>query len=297
MAGGWLTVVDGADEQLAAAAPPSPSAAAFAIDPVTPIEQYLAAVTAARDAVRAGDLVKAVIAREIAVTSDRPDRPPRRPPAAASLVRLQLPLCRRRADRCLAGVARRGRRPRGAGPPARRDGAAHRRSGAATPTSPRRSSTARRTRSSTASSSTSSTTRCCRGAASSTGSRTRRSSPSPTCSTSAPASRACCRRRRRTCSTSSGRCRPRRRSAGTRGNAAMDLIAAVEGVDRGRYAGAVGWVDAAGDGTWAVTLRCAELRPTGAGPGSSPVAASSPTATRSPSSPRRRPSSRPCSPP
>ena len=41
--------------------------------------------------------------------------------------------------------------------------------------------------------------------------------------------------------------------------AALDLIAAVEGVDRGRYAGAVGWVDAAGNGTWAVTLRCAEL--------------------------------------
>jgi isochorismate synthase EntC len=41
--------------------------------------------------------------------------------------------------------------------------------------------------------------------------------------------------------------------------AAMELIARVEGVDRGRYAGAVGWVDAAGCGTWAVTLRCAEL--------------------------------------
>ena len=41
--------------------------------------------------------------------------------------------------------------------------------------------------------------------------------------------------------------------------AALDLIAAVEGVDRGRYAGAVGWVDAAGNGTWAVTLRCAAL--------------------------------------
>ena len=48
--------------------------------------------------------------------------------------------------------------------------------------------------------------------------------------------------------------------------AALALIAAVEGVDRGRYAGAVGWVDAAGNGTWAVTLRCAELvrrRPAG----------------------------------
>jgi menaquinone-specific isochorismate synthase len=42
-------------------------------------------------------------------------------------------------------------------------------------------------------------------------------------------------------------------------DAALALIAEVEGVDRGRYAGAVGWVDAAGNGTWAVTLRCAEL--------------------------------------
>ena len=41
--------------------------------------------------------------------------------------------------------------------------------------------------------------------------------------------------------------------------AALALIADVEGVERGRYAGAVGWVDAAGNGTWAVTLRCAEL--------------------------------------
>ncbi|MFZ9483442.1 MAG: isochorismate synthase [Ilumatobacteraceae bacterium] len=42
-------------------------------------------------------------------------------------------------------------------------------------------------------------------------------------------------------------------------DAALALIAAVEGFDRGRYGGAVGWVDAAGDGTWAVAIRCAEL--------------------------------------
>ncbi|MCB0956382.1 MAG: chorismate-binding protein, partial [Ilumatobacter sp.] len=40
---------------------------------------------------------------------------------------------------------------------------------------------------------------------------------------------------------------------------ALDLIAAAEGFTRGRYGGAVGWVDAAGDGTWAVAIRCAEL--------------------------------------
>ncbi len=41
--------------------------------------------------------------------------------------------------------------------------------------------------------------------------------------------------------------------------AAIDLIRRVEGFERGRYGGAVGWVDAEGDGTWAVAIRCAEL--------------------------------------
>ena len=40
---------------------------------------------------------------------------------------------------------------------------------------------------------------------------------------------------------------------------ALELIAKAEGFTRGRYGGAVGWVDAAGDGTWAVAIRCAEL--------------------------------------
>lgn len=40
---------------------------------------------------------------------------------------------------------------------------------------------------------------------------------------------------------------------------AIDLITAVEGFERGRYGGAVGWCDGAGNGTWAVSLRCAEF--------------------------------------
>jgi menaquinone-specific isochorismate synthase len=44
-------------------------------------------------------------------------------------------------------------------------------------------------------------------------------------------------------------------------DAALRLIAEVEGLDRGRYGGAVGWVDADGNGTWAVAIRCAELSP------------------------------------
>lgn len=40
---------------------------------------------------------------------------------------------------------------------------------------------------------------------------------------------------------------------------AIELISRVEGFERGRYGGAVGWVDGTGNGTWAVALRCAEL--------------------------------------
>jgi menaquinone-specific isochorismate synthase len=40
---------------------------------------------------------------------------------------------------------------------------------------------------------------------------------------------------------------------------AIAWIAAHEGFDRGRYAGTAGWADGAGNGTWAVSVRCAEL--------------------------------------
>ena len=41
---------------------------------------------------------------------------------------------------------------------------------------------------------------------------------------------------------------------------ACPLIPALEGLDRGWYAGAVGWTDATGDGEFCVALRCALLR-------------------------------------
>jgi menaquinone-specific isochorismate synthase len=41
---------------------------------------------------------------------------------------------------------------------------------------------------------------------------------------------------------------------------ALATISALEGFDRGLYAGPVGWVDAAGDGEWAVALRGAQLQ-------------------------------------
>ncbi len=43
---------------------------------------------------------------------------------------------------------------------------------------------------------------------------------------------------------------------------ASEWIAEHEGFDRGRYAGAVGWVDAAGNGTFAVSIRCADVEGT-----------------------------------
>jgi isochorismate synthase len=48
--------------------------------------------------------------------------------------------------------------------------------------------------------------------------------------------------------------------AGEPREAALEAIADLEPFDRGRYAGPVGWVDAEGDGEWAIALRCAELR-------------------------------------
>ncbi len=47
--------------------------------------------------------------------------------------------------------------------------------------------------------------------------------------------------------------------AGTPTGAAMDLIRELEPFDRGRYGGPVGWVDQAGDGKWAISLRSAEV--------------------------------------
>jgi isochorismate synthase len=47
---------------------------------------------------------------------------------------------------------------------------------------------------------------------------------------------------------------------GTPRDAALALLQQLEGFDRGSYAGPVGWVDAAGNGEWAIALRCALLR-------------------------------------
>lgn len=51
--------------------------------------------------------------------------------------------------------------------------------------------------------------------------------------------------------------------AGTPTDAALRLIRELEPSDRGLYGGPVGWVDARGDGKWAVALRAAEISDAG----------------------------------
>lgn len=47
--------------------------------------------------------------------------------------------------------------------------------------------------------------------------------------------------------------------AGTPTAAALEVIRRIEPFDRGRYAGPVGWIDASGDGEWAIALRSAQF--------------------------------------
>lgn len=50
---------------------------------------------------------------------------------------------------------------------------------------------------------------------------------------------------------------------GTPAAAAATVISELELMDRGRYAGPVGWIDASGEGDWGIALRCGELCPDG----------------------------------
>ena len=68
----WITTIDQAEVDVFGASEPAPSAASYSITPGVEVDHYLAAVKAARDAVRAGEMDKAVIARPITVTADRP---------------------------------------------------------------------------------------------------------------------------------------------------------------------------------------------------------------------------------
>lgn len=54
---------------------------------------------------------------------------------------------------------------------------------------------------------------------------------------------------------------------GTPTGVAVQAIRDLEGMDRGRYAGPVGWVDGRGNGEWGIALRCAQLVGGAEGPG------------------------------
>ena len=117
---------------------------------------------------------------------------------------------------------------------------------------------------STRSPSTWSTTRSCRGAPTWTRSRNRRWWRPGRCSTWPRWWRAGCRTRHRRCWTWWRRCTPPPRWAAGPGPRPWRCQAELEGVDRGRYAGPVGWVDAAGNGAWGVGIRGVQVDGTSA---------------------------------
>ncbi|WP_214110953.1 isochorismate synthase [Acrocarpospora catenulata] len=57
-----------------------------------------------------------------------------------------------------------------------------------------------------------------------------------------------------------GRLHPTAAVCGTPSLTALSVIRTLEGLDRERYAGPVGWQDARGDGEWCIALRCARVR-------------------------------------
>jgi menaquinone-specific isochorismate synthase len=59
--------------------------------------------------------------------------------------------------------------------------------------------------------------------------------------------------------TLTGAAHPTAAIGGTPKDAAVALIAELEGMDRGRYTGPVGWVDSTGDGEFGIALRCGQM--------------------------------------
>jgi len=68
----WLTTIDDASTDIEISQPPTAQSNTFSVRPLTTIENYLQAVASARDAVREGKITKAVIAREIVVEASQP---------------------------------------------------------------------------------------------------------------------------------------------------------------------------------------------------------------------------------
>lgn len=68
----WLTTIDEASQDIEIAEKPVAKTNTFSVRPLTPIDHYLEAVSKARDAVCDGHITKAVIAREIVVEAEQP---------------------------------------------------------------------------------------------------------------------------------------------------------------------------------------------------------------------------------
>ena len=240
---------------------PAP-AGRFRIASVAPPEHYEAAVARAVERIRAGDFEKIVLAREVAVHA------PTAPDAAAiyGVLRAAFASCyvfcaghgdaafvaaspgAARPPRGPARVHRRARRARRAARPTRPSTT----TSASSSCAPTRSARSRR------SSPAGSPARCARTRSGSPRPTSRRSSRSPTSSTSrrrsAPSSPS------RAAGELAGLLHPTPAVGGEPHAVATPLIPALEGLDRGWYAGPVGWTDANEDGEFCVALRCALLR-------------------------------------
>ena len=68
----WVTSIDGAEAELQPPRPPRPEAMAWTLAPGFDPEDFQAAVVTGRDAVRAGQLTKVVLARDVVVEGARP---------------------------------------------------------------------------------------------------------------------------------------------------------------------------------------------------------------------------------
>ena len=68
----WVTTVDDAEQNFVTPTEPPASAASYSVHPGISVDHYLEAVKQARDAVRNGSITKAVIARDIVITASAP---------------------------------------------------------------------------------------------------------------------------------------------------------------------------------------------------------------------------------
>lgn len=68
----WVTTVDDAEPNFVTPQEPAPVAASYTVQPGVSVDHYLEAVQQARDAVRAGSITKAVIARDIVINASAP---------------------------------------------------------------------------------------------------------------------------------------------------------------------------------------------------------------------------------